>query len=205
MYNKPICGRSTGTYTNLGDLQRDLIGLSPTPPNKKNSSSRPSGAIKSATVALRNIIEFHKLVRERHPVCTTEPIKKQTFCCNACHCTRRCASSNVCCVLCAVCWWWHGASTGVQLYTKSSWNFDVGGGQKQNREFRFLSFFVGKGGSNFTLYFTISFTCLYWVLSRFCLSTPRLPNIIIQILWFAKNWLMKSKSVFIRNINLDDR
>jgi hypothetical protein len=22
-----MCGRSTGTYTNLGDLQRDLIGL----------------------------------------------------------------------------------------------------------------------------------------------------------------------------------
>jgi hypothetical protein len=35
MYNKPMCGRSTGTYTNLGDLQRDLRGLSPTPPNKK--------------------------------------------------------------------------------------------------------------------------------------------------------------------------
>jgi hypothetical protein len=30
-----MCGRSTGTYTNLGDLQRDLRGLSPTPPNKK--------------------------------------------------------------------------------------------------------------------------------------------------------------------------
>jgi hypothetical protein len=24
MYNRPICGRSAGTYTNLGDLQRDL-------------------------------------------------------------------------------------------------------------------------------------------------------------------------------------
>jgi hypothetical protein len=35
MYNRPMCGRSTGTYTNLGDLQRDLRGLSPTPPNKK--------------------------------------------------------------------------------------------------------------------------------------------------------------------------
>jgi hypothetical protein len=34
MYNRPICGRSTGTYTNLGDLQRDLRGLSPTPPKK---------------------------------------------------------------------------------------------------------------------------------------------------------------------------
>jgi hypothetical protein len=36
MYNRPMCGRSTGTYTNLGDLQKDLRGLSPTPPNKKN-------------------------------------------------------------------------------------------------------------------------------------------------------------------------
>jgi hypothetical protein len=35
MYNRPMCGRSTGTYKNLGDLQRDLRGLSPTPPNKK--------------------------------------------------------------------------------------------------------------------------------------------------------------------------
>jgi hypothetical protein len=26
MYNRPMCGRSTGTYTNLGDLQRDLMG-----------------------------------------------------------------------------------------------------------------------------------------------------------------------------------
>jgi hypothetical protein len=33
MYNRPMCGRSTGTYTNLGDLQRDLRGLSPAPPN----------------------------------------------------------------------------------------------------------------------------------------------------------------------------
>jgi hypothetical protein len=37
MYNRPMCGCSTGTYTNLGDLQRDLMGLSPTPPNKKKS------------------------------------------------------------------------------------------------------------------------------------------------------------------------
>jgi hypothetical protein len=36
MYKRPMCGRSTGTYKNLGDLQRDLRGLSPTPPNKKN-------------------------------------------------------------------------------------------------------------------------------------------------------------------------
>jgi hypothetical protein len=35
MYNRPMCGRSIVTYTNLGDLQRDLRGLSPTPPNKK--------------------------------------------------------------------------------------------------------------------------------------------------------------------------
>jgi hypothetical protein len=25
MYNRPVCGRSTGAYTNLGDLQRDLM------------------------------------------------------------------------------------------------------------------------------------------------------------------------------------
>jgi hypothetical protein len=40
MYNRPMCGRSTGTYTNLGDLQRDLSGLSPTPPNKKNYTAK---------------------------------------------------------------------------------------------------------------------------------------------------------------------
>jgi hypothetical protein len=35
MYNRPMCGRSIGTYMNLGDLQRDLIGVKshPTPPN----------------------------------------------------------------------------------------------------------------------------------------------------------------------------
>jgi hypothetical protein len=27
MYNRPICGRITGAYTNLGDLQRDLMGV----------------------------------------------------------------------------------------------------------------------------------------------------------------------------------
>jgi hypothetical protein len=27
MYNRPICGRGTGAYTNLGDLQRDLMGV----------------------------------------------------------------------------------------------------------------------------------------------------------------------------------
>jgi hypothetical protein len=37
VYNRPICGRSTGAYTNLGDLQKDLRGLSPTPPNKKKT------------------------------------------------------------------------------------------------------------------------------------------------------------------------
>jgi hypothetical protein len=36
MYNRPMCGRSTGTYMNLGDLQRDLRGLSPTPQKKNN-------------------------------------------------------------------------------------------------------------------------------------------------------------------------
>jgi hypothetical protein len=35
MYNRPMSGRSTGTYKNLRDLQRDLRGLSSTPPNKK--------------------------------------------------------------------------------------------------------------------------------------------------------------------------
>jgi hypothetical protein len=40
MYNRPMCGRSTGTYTNLGDLQRDLRGLSPTPPNKKKGEKK---------------------------------------------------------------------------------------------------------------------------------------------------------------------
>jgi hypothetical protein len=29
-YNRPMCGRSTGTCTNLGDLQRDLRGSHPT-------------------------------------------------------------------------------------------------------------------------------------------------------------------------------
>jgi hypothetical protein len=38
MHNRPMCGRSTGTYKSLGDLQRDLRGLSPTPPNKKKNT-----------------------------------------------------------------------------------------------------------------------------------------------------------------------
>jgi hypothetical protein len=27
MYNRPMCGRSAGAYTNLGDLQKDLMGV----------------------------------------------------------------------------------------------------------------------------------------------------------------------------------
>jgi hypothetical protein len=34
MYNRPICGRSTGAYTNLGDLQRDLMGVKSHPTQK---------------------------------------------------------------------------------------------------------------------------------------------------------------------------
>jgi hypothetical protein len=37
MYNRPMCGRSTGTYTNLGDLQRDLMGVKSHPTKKKHS------------------------------------------------------------------------------------------------------------------------------------------------------------------------
>jgi hypothetical protein len=37
MYNRPICGRSTGTYTNLGDLQRDLMGVKSHPTKKKKT------------------------------------------------------------------------------------------------------------------------------------------------------------------------
>jgi hypothetical protein len=36
MYNRPMCGRSTGTYTNLGDLQRDLMGVKSHPTKLKN-------------------------------------------------------------------------------------------------------------------------------------------------------------------------
>jgi hypothetical protein len=36
MYNRPICGRSAGAYTNLGDLERDLMGVK-SHPTKKNS------------------------------------------------------------------------------------------------------------------------------------------------------------------------
>jgi hypothetical protein len=34
MYSRPICGRSTGAYTNLGDLQRDLMGVKSHPTKK---------------------------------------------------------------------------------------------------------------------------------------------------------------------------
>jgi hypothetical protein len=37
MYNRPICGRSTGAYTNLGDLQRDLIGVKSHPTKLKKN------------------------------------------------------------------------------------------------------------------------------------------------------------------------
>jgi hypothetical protein len=33
MYNRPTCGHSTGAYTNLGDLQRDLMGVKSHPTN----------------------------------------------------------------------------------------------------------------------------------------------------------------------------
>jgi hypothetical protein len=39
MYNKPICGRSTGAYTNLGDLQRDLMGVKSHPTKKKSTGT----------------------------------------------------------------------------------------------------------------------------------------------------------------------
>jgi hypothetical protein len=35
LYNRPICGRSTGAYTNLGDLQRDLMGVKSHPTKLK--------------------------------------------------------------------------------------------------------------------------------------------------------------------------
>jgi hypothetical protein len=52
MYNRPMCGRSTGAYTNLGDLQRDLRGLSPTP-QKKNEKKEVFGGEKLETKALK--------------------------------------------------------------------------------------------------------------------------------------------------------
>jgi hypothetical protein len=38
MYNRPMCGRSTGTYTNLGDLQRDIMGVKSHPTKKKGKT-----------------------------------------------------------------------------------------------------------------------------------------------------------------------
>jgi hypothetical protein len=35
MYNRPMCGRSTGDYTNLGNLQMDLMGVKSHPTKKK--------------------------------------------------------------------------------------------------------------------------------------------------------------------------
>jgi hypothetical protein len=35
MYNRPICGRNAGAYMNLGDLQRDLMGVMSHPTKKK--------------------------------------------------------------------------------------------------------------------------------------------------------------------------
>jgi hypothetical protein len=40
MYNRPICGRSTGAYTNIGDLQRDLMAVKSHPTKKKRRSVR---------------------------------------------------------------------------------------------------------------------------------------------------------------------
>jgi hypothetical protein len=40
MYNRPMCGRSTGTYTNLGDLQRDLMGVKSHHTKKKNKKKQ---------------------------------------------------------------------------------------------------------------------------------------------------------------------
>jgi hypothetical protein len=39
MYNRPICGRSTGAYTNLGDLQRDLMGVKSHPTKKREGNN----------------------------------------------------------------------------------------------------------------------------------------------------------------------
>jgi hypothetical protein len=67
-----ICGRSTGAYTNLGDLQRELMGgLSPTPPNKKKSSCSvpPTSDVRTATVLVLQTVTHsptHSLM-ERSP------------------------------------------------------------------------------------------------------------------------------------------
>jgi hypothetical protein len=39
MYNRPICGRSAGAYTNLWDLQRDLIWVKSHPTKMKKKKS----------------------------------------------------------------------------------------------------------------------------------------------------------------------
>jgi hypothetical protein len=49
MYNRPICGRSTGAYTNLGDLQ------SPTPPNKNKKKISKISKDNSINMDLRKI------------------------------------------------------------------------------------------------------------------------------------------------------
>jgi hypothetical protein len=40
MYNRPMCGRSTGTYTNLGDLQRDPMGVKSHPTKERKKKER---------------------------------------------------------------------------------------------------------------------------------------------------------------------
>jgi hypothetical protein len=39
MYDRPICGRSTEAHTNLGDLQRDLMGVKSHPTKKKKKNN----------------------------------------------------------------------------------------------------------------------------------------------------------------------
>jgi hypothetical protein len=46
MYNRPICGRSTGAYTNLGDLQGDLMGVKSHPTKKKVGGQKGPGKSK---------------------------------------------------------------------------------------------------------------------------------------------------------------
>jgi hypothetical protein len=38
MYNRSMCGRSSGTYTNLGDLQKDLMGVKSHPTKLKRNT-----------------------------------------------------------------------------------------------------------------------------------------------------------------------
>jgi hypothetical protein len=49
MYNRPMCGRSTGTYTNLGDLQRDLMGVK-SHSTKKNTIQDSSAGLATGYV-----------------------------------------------------------------------------------------------------------------------------------------------------------